>query len=288
MTIAIYGSRRQEANATALKAFFHQMHDRGVDVVMHRHLYNSLVQLIPAALKCVKRVVDTPDFTADTVISFGGDGTFLRTAMWVGDKQIPILGVNTGHLGYLTTASVSDLPSVLDELAQGDYTVERRQVLQVVSPEIDTWPYALNEVVVSKYDTSSMITADACINRRPLASYRADGLIVATPTGSTAYNLSVGGPIIQPMTSVWVLSPISAHSLGMRPLVVSNDCDIEIRVSSRATGFRLTLDGRTGTLPVNTEVCLRRAPFDVCLICRHGYEFPSALRNKLFWGQEMV
>lgn len=262
-------------------AFVNTLIGKGVHIVMHIKLYDSLSDTLGDS---PIEVTDSSDFHADVVLSFGGDGTFLRTAMWVGSKEIPILGINTGHLGYLTTARAEDLDQVTDDLLQGHYTVEERSLLHVVSPSLDTWPYALNEVVVNKNDTSSMVVVDTVIDGKPIASYRADGLIIASPTGSTAYNLSVGGPVVQPSAPVWVLSPIAAHSLSMRPLVVSDDSDISFTVDSRAGSFRLTLDGRTGTLPVGTTVKVRRAPFMVCVICRFGYEFPHALRTKLFWG----
>lgn len=286
MTIGIYGSRRQEDNKEALATFFAVLAAHSVKIVMHRHLYDSLAQFIPDVNRWVDSVVDSSDFSADVALSFGGDGTFLRTAMWVGDKEIPILGVNTGHLGYLTSAYIDDLPAIAAELLSGRYHLDCRSLIHVKGANISTWPYALNEVVVNKYDTSSIVTTDAEINGQPLASYRSDGLIVATPTGSTAYNLSAGGPVIQPTAPVWVMSPIAAHSLSMRPLVVSDDSVIDLTVSSRATGFRLTIDGRTGTLPVGSRIRLVRAPFRTRVICREGYEFPVPLRTKLFWGMK--
>lgn len=282
MRIGIYGSRRQHDSKEALVTFIGALLNKGVDIVMHKKLYDSLSDSLVDNADI--EVADSSDFYADVVLSFGGDGTFLRTAMWVGSKEIPILGINTGHLGYLTTARAEDLGDVINELLDGNYTVEERSLLRVVSPALDTWPYALNEVVVNKHDTSSMVEIDTSINGKPLASYRADGLIIATPTGSTAYNLSVGGPVVQPSAPVWVLSPIAAHSLSMRPLVVSDDSDIVFSVTSRASEFRLTLDGRTGTFPIGTTIKLCRAPFMVRVICRDGYEFPHALRTKLFWG----
>ncbi len=281
MIIGIYGSRRQNDNKEAIVAFINALLAKGVDLVMHRKLFDSLSDSLTDS---TIEVTDSADFFADVVLSFGGDGTFLRTAMWVGSKEIPILGINTGHLGYLTTARVEDLSQVIDDLLDGNYTVEERSLVHVVSPSLATWPYALNEAVVSKHDTSSMVEAEVKVNGMPIGSYKADGVIIATPTGSTAYNLSVGGPVVQPSAPVWVISPISAHSLSMRPFVLSDDSRISVNVTSRASEFRLTLDGRTDTLPVGTTVILRRAPFVVRVICRHGYEFPNALRTKLFWG----
>ena len=284
MKIAIYGSRRQDPYVKELSDFFLTLADAGAEIVMHRKLYTSLLRLMPLALKAVTRVADGPDFEADVAVSLGGDGTFLRTAMWVGSKDIPIIGINTGHLGYLSAATIGELPEVASELIAGNLTTETRSLIEVVSPVLKTWPYALNEVAVMKDESSSMITADTTINSTPLAVYRADGLIICTPTGSTAYNLSVGGPVMQPGAPVWAISPVAAHSLGMRPLVVSDDSDVAVRVTARAAGFRLSLDGRSTILPVGTEVMLRRAPFGLRIITRPGHEFPAPLRAKLGWG----
>lgn len=285
MKIAIYGSRRQDPYIKELSVFFSTLADAGAEVVMHRKLYSSLLHLMPLALKTVTRVADGHDFDADVAVCLGGDGTFLRTAMWVGSKNIPIIGVNTGHLGYLSAATIGELPEVATELISGHFTTETRSLIEVVSPAINTWPYALNEVAVMKDESSSMISADTTINGTPLAVYRADGLIICTPTGSTAYNLSVGGPVLQPGAPVWAISPVAAHSLRMRPLVVSDDSCVSVRVAARAAGFRLSLDGRSAILPVGTEVMLRRASFCLRLITRPGHEFPAPLRAKLGWGE---
>lgn len=285
MTIAIYGRRTQDEYAPQLSAFLQSLARHGIEVVMHRKLYDSLVRLMPASLAAVRKVTSGPDFAADVAISIGGDGTFLRTAMWVGSKQTPIIGINTGHLGYLSSASVGELDVLLDELMSGNYGISERTLVEVAEPEIPTWPYALNEAVVSKEETASIIEADTRVSGQPLVCYKADGLIVSTPTGSTAYNLSVGGPILQPSAPVWVISPIAAHSLGLRPLVVSDDAEIDITVSGRAPGFRLSLDGRSCTLPMGATVRLRRAPFRIRLITRPGHSFPAALRQKLHWSE---
>ncbi len=287
MTIAIYGSRQQEPYAAEIGGFLKDLAARGIDVVMHRKVYSVLSRLAPGALAAVRRVVDDGEFQADMAMSFGGDGTFLRTAMWVGTKELPILGVNTGHLGYLSGASIGELPDILPELLSGDFDIERRSQIEVsVNGEKNApeWPFALNEVTFTKDDATSIITADTRINGRDLASYRADGLIVATPTGSTAYNLSVGGPVVQPVAPVWVISPIAAHSLGLRPLVVADDTELEVTVSARSQSFRLSLDGRYCMLPTGSSVRLRRAPFVTRIIMRRTHAFPAALREKLNWN----
>lgn len=285
MKLAIYGSRRQEAYADQLGNFFTLLSSKGIEVVMHRKLYETLLHIMPARLAAVREVVDTPSFKADIAISIGGDGTFLRTAMWVADKEIPILGINTGHLGYLSSATIDELPDVVNELLNHQFTTSDRSLLQVVNPEIPTWPFALNEVVACKVETASIISAVTSIDGNALADYKADGLIICTPTGSTAYNLSVGGPIMEPTAPVWALTPIAAHSLSMRPLVVRDSAVIDITVEGRAREFRLTLDGRAVSLPIGQQIKLRKAPFAIKIVVRPGHCFPMALREKLHWNE---
>lgn len=258
----------------------------GFEIVMHPKLYTHLRAVMLPALAAVRRVTDQSDFTADVAVSIGGDGTFLRTAMWLGGKNIPVIGVNTGHLGYLTAFGVDRLVEVPDLLMSDGFVAERRALIEVESPQLTTWPYALNEVTVSKDDSASMINTCAVLDGQLLAEYRADGLIVSTATGSTAYNLSVGGPIIDPRTPVWVISPIAAHALTMRPLVVADSSRLSLCPDARAERFRLTLDGRSVSLPVGTEVKLRRADFEVIQLHLPDATFAETLRNKLHWGIE--
>lgn len=288
MKIAIYGSRRQQSALDPIAAFLGQLKERGIDAVMHRKLYNHLYESIPPQqLAAVRTVADNGLFDADLAVSLGGDGTFLRAAMWVGDKEIPIVGVNTGHLGYLTALSVDKLPQLLDSVEHDAFRIERRGLLQVVHPALPDYvgACALNEIAVSKVESSSMITAAVCIDGTELAEYRADGLIVCTSTGSTAYNLSVGGPIVQPTLDVTVISPVAAHSLSMRPLVVSADSEISIVPSARASHVRLSLDGRSSEIEVGSEICITRAPYKVLVVQPSERTFAETLRDKLHWGE---
>lgn len=285
MTIAIYGSRQLEAYAEPLGQFLELLAQAGASVAMHRKLYDVLACAMPRRLAAVRQVVDSPAFSADLAISIGGDGTFLRTAMWVADKQMPILGINSGHLGYLSAADITGLPALAPALLAGEYAIESRSLIQVVAPELPGWPYALNEVAFSKEENSSIITARASVNGQHLADYRADGLIVSTPTGSTAYNLSVGGPIIQPTAPVWAITPVAAHSLGMRPLVVSDSSEITVEATGRASAFRVSLDGRSHKLPIGTAVSLRKSPFPILMATLPGRTFAQRLRDKLHWNE---
>ena len=221
-------------------------------------------------------------------MSMGGDGTFLSTARAVGLVGIPIVGVNTGHLGFLADVDVADGKRLLKALVDGDFRQELRTVLKasiLQGPgEIDSKAFALNEIAILRHETASMIEVKTIINGSPLADYRGDGLIVSTPTGSTGYNLSVGGPIIEPSSSALSIAPIAPHSLSMRPVVVSDDAVIDIAIQSRAPSWRLSLDGQWITLPVETHVRIEKAPVTIKIVHTAGHTFASTLRSKLLWG----
>lgn len=288
MLIAIYGSRRQTPHAPQLQTLLHALAVGGAGIAMHPKLYEHLSGELGMSLPGVT-VADPyrSPAEADLALSIGGDGTFLRTAMWVGDKEIPIVGVNTGHLGFLTALPVDRLPQLLDELGGDAFRMESRGVLELCSPFIDphSAPYALNEIAIAKVETSSMIKADVSIDGKPLAQYSADGLIVCTATGSTAYNLSLGGPIVQPTVDVCVLSPVAAHSLTMRPMVVDGRSAIRIVPSGRASHVRLSLDSRYYEIETGTPVEIRRAPFTVRVLQPADRSFADILRDKLHWGE---
>lgn len=284
MKLAIYGSKRQQDYLPLIEQFMLELDRRSDSVVMHTKLYNYLLHLIPRALKCVTRVCDTCDFTADYAVSLGGDGSFLRTAAWVADKEIPVLGVNTGHLGFLASMDIDRLPQLPEIIERGAFSIVPLSLLEVVSPRIAGWPFALNEVTVSKSESSSIVGVNVWVDGVDLAHYRADGLIVATPTGSTAYNLSVGGPIVVPHAPVFVLSPIAAHSLSMRPVVLADDVTLDMQCEGRSPQYRISLDGRSSSHPMDEPVKLRRAPFVVRAMQLEGHNFPATLREKLAWG----
>ena len=283
MTIAIYGSRHQEAYIDILDQFLRLLHKRGVEVVMHPKLYNYLLHLRPLALAAVRRVSASLDGTPDLTLSIGGDGTYLRTVQWVGTRPTPILGVNTGHLGFLTAATIDQLPGLLDDFESGQFTPERHSLLEVRGVDLPFEGFALNEVTVAKDANASMVEVHTAINGRHLCDYRADGLIISTPTGSTAYALSVGGPIMAPSTPAIVLAPIAAHSLSMRPMVVGDDVAVELSVSGRADHFRISVDGRSCTLPMGTPLTVCRAAHTVTLLRRVDRDFASVLTTKLGW-----
>nr|WP_303428989.1 NAD(+)/NADH kinase [uncultured Muribaculum sp.] len=234
MRIAVYGNSYQEEHLEELSALFELLSTHNAWVEIEASFYRYLCKVLPTPPK-INDVIEGDDFSAAIALSLGGDGTFLRTAQWVGKKEIPILGINTGHLGYLADVRISDVGKCLECVFNGNHRIDSRTMIEVdcAETDVDGWPYALNEVAILKQDTSSMIDMEARIGDVLLANYRGDGLIVSTPTGSTGYNLSVGGPILEPSAPVWAISPIAAHSLTMRPLVVSDDSVFSVTTHSQ-------------------------------------------------------
>lgn len=290
MKVAIFGKRRQSPDDIIhIQALISHLSELGVFVCVDRHFYEAMTRMTGTPLDA-DDVFEDDDFTADFCFSIGGDGTFLRTARRVATKEIPILGFNTGHLGFLAEHCISEAPEMVDRLLAGDYSVEARSLLEgkgvggKVKAGVSGWGFALNEIAILRQDTASMITVNTLLDGMPVASYQGDGLIVSTLTGSTAYNLSVGGPIVQPTAPCWVLSPIAPHSLTMRPLVVADSHIIDISVESRTDTYRVTLDGRSLILPIDVRLRLRRASFVTNVVHTPDHNFIDTLREKLLWG----
>lgn len=286
--VAIYGSRRQDPYFRELDGLFAFLESKGFRVYVHPKLAGYLAEN-NVEMGYAVPVERVPEGTG-LVLSIGGDGTFLRAARWVGDREIPILGVNTGHLGFLSGCGIKDVREMIDDICRGNVAVERRMLLNVIVRHgmREFWQFALNEVAVLKDDTSSMISVKTYINGHYLADYRADGLIVATPTGSTAYNMSAGGPLLEPTINCMVLSPIAPHTLTLRPLVVGADSELELTVEGRSNCYRLSLDDRSYRIPMGEKIIIRRASFSTLLIRRKDTTFATVLRDKLLWGAKSL
>ena len=224
------------------------------------------------------------------LVSFGGDGTILRATTFVRDTGIPIVGVNTGRLGFLSTFKKEDVRKVVQEFVQGAYTIVERSLVEVSKdsgiPEFNELNFAFNEVTVSRKDTTSMITVETYLNDEYLTSYWADGLIISTPTGSTGYSLSCGGPVIVPTAKSLVLTPIAPHNLNARPLVISDETEIRLKVSGREEHHLVSLDSRIASVANGTELTIRKAPFTIKMIEYTSESFLKTLRNKLLWGED--
>ena len=224
------------------------------------------------------RVFDTLDFTPDYAISMGGDGTLLKTADRVGSGNIPIIGVNTGRLGFLADVSPDEIEQFFQALYERRCFIEEHAVISCAAGN------ALNDIAVLKRDNASMITIHARVNGHSLVTYQADGLIVSTPTGSTAYNLSNGGPIMAPHTGIFCLTPVAPHSLNLRPVVVNDDCVIELTIESRTHNYLVAVDGRSSTQDEQTKVVITKAPYHIRIVRRHEQSYFSTLREKMMWG----
>ena len=224
----------------------------------------------------------------DFALSIGGDGTFLRTVEQVVEHHVPVIGINTGRLGFLADVRKEQWQQVLAYIVRGDYTLVQRSMIAVsrdAMPLSDS-PYALNDVAILKHDDASMLTIHALLDGNPLVTYRADGLVISTPTGSTAYSLSNGGPIITPSAEVLCLTPIAAHSLNMRPLVIPQDSQVSLQVESRTQTFLTTIDGRPVRCEGTTPIVIEKAPHNVNIVKTDDRNYLSTLRRKMMWGAD--
>ena len=233
-------------------------------------------------------IITDNNFSASFAISLGGDGTFLNTAARVGEKEIPIIGINTGRLGFLAEVLPKDFEKLIESLRRGDYFIEHRSLLRVCdnANQLNIYPYALNEVAILKHDNSSMISIRALVDGHYLTTYQADGLLISTPTGSTGCSLSVGGPIISPTSPCIALTPVAPHSLNVRPIILNDDITIRLQVKSRNHNFLTSIDGRSQNLDDHVELMIRRAPYRIHLVKRSNSHFFDTLRNKLLWGAD--
>lgn len=229
----------------------------------------------------------------DFALSVGGDGTFLTSAAAIGDKNIPILGVNCGHLGFLAEVQTQDLDDIMQKLVDGQYTIERRSLLhlsvldQEGTPREDLIlsPNALNEIAILKQGLTNMLTIETRVNGELLHTYHSDGLVIATPTGSTAYNLSIGGPLLVPQSRGIILTPIAPHSLTVRPIVMLDEWKFDFKISSRYDAYMVSVDGRSQSLSTDMSLHIERAPYSVKVVQIGDNGFLKSLRTKLNWGK---
>lgn len=281
--IAIYGSRRQPDSLKELPRLFKFLNQHNLRVYVQTKFAHYLEENDVDTFGAIPADRIPPGVSL--VMSLGGDGTFLRAARWIGDREIPILGVNTGHLGFLASCGLPEVETMLKDVCMGNIRVERRMIIEVVSDAIpkDKWRYALNEITFMR-SGSSMLNVNASVNGFFLADYRGDGLIVSTPTGSTAYSLSAGGPIIAPTLDCMCLCPVAPHTLTLRPLVAGGDSEICLFPESRSANFILSIDDQSIILPAQGEFRIRKAPFSAIVIGKKNEEFPDILRQKLLWS----
>jgi len=288
LKFALFGNVYQAVKSASIQRVLACIGSYGAELAVDKDYYDFLkgsLQLdVPAS-----RIFEGSDFEADFAISMGGDGTFLMTASRVGGKNIPILGINMGRLGFLADVVPDEIENCLRALHEEDYAVESRAVIQVEADgqQLGTANCALNDVSVLKRDTASMISIRTSIDGEYLTTYQADGLIVSTPTGSTAYSLSNGGPIIVPGTGVLLMTAVAPHSLNVRPIVIPDSAVVTLDVESRSHSFLVAIDGRSVTCEEGTRITLRRAPYNIRVVKRSGKKYFTTLREKMMWGADV-
>lgn len=287
MNIAIYGRKVNKQNIPYYNEIINTLRSLDWNPIIEKELKKELIQKIGLSNK-TDEFTSSSDFKQgiDLTLSIGGDGTFIQTVGFIRDSGVPILGINTGRLGFLANISKDQIQYSVDQVKQKNYTFEKRSLLRVETEQnlFGEDNFALNEVTFHKKDTSSMLTVHATLDDNYLNSYWADGLIIATPTGSTAYNLSCGGPIITPGCQVHILTPIAAHNLNVRPMVVPDHLPIKLSIEGRERKYLLSLDGKSKSIKRGEEVLITKAEFMINVVKFEQNNFLETIRNKMLWG----
>ncbi|MFN3917212.1 MAG: NAD kinase [Flavobacteriales bacterium] len=287
MKIAIYGRTVEKEHKAFLGQLFIQLKEMDATVFVHQRFFDALSNVLklntPVTVFKSRREIDGP---VDMLFSLGGDGTILDTVTYIGKSDIPILGINLGRLGFLANTSMDEISEVLRRIKCKEYTIEKRDLI-CVNTENELFGkhnFALNEFSVIKKDSSSMLVIHTYINNEFVNSYWSDGLIIATPTGSTAYSLSCGGPIIVPGTDVFIINPIAPHNLNVRPIIVPDNVTIKLKIEGREEKYLASLDSRSKALNAGEWLAIEKASFSINLVKFEDYSFFKTLRNKLHWG----
>ena len=288
MRIAVVSIAYSPVSREPLQRLFDALYESGTDIC----LYAPFSELIRDEIMLYGKISTFTDDTlpaVDYVFSVGGDGTLLHAVGIVKDSGIPILGINTGRLGYLTSASVNEIRDVIGALRAGDISIEHRTLLRLDTKGncFGGFNRALNDFTIHKKDSSSMITVHAKVNGVFLNSYWGDGLIISTPTGSTAYSLSCGGPIVAPECDVFIITPIAPHNLNVRPLVIPSDSIITLAAETRNQNYLVSLDSRSASIDCPAEFVIQRESFRVNTVRLSAQTFPATIRGKLLWGSDI-
>jgi len=284
--IAVYGKRLEENHFSFVQLLFQKLLEKEVEVVVHKSFYEDLSENLSLD-KRLKTFVNHDDINdINYMFSIGGDGTLLKTITFVRDKNIPILGINTGRLGFLTSITTEEINVAIEDILKGNFDLDTRALLSLGTESnlFGDINYALNEITLQKKDTSSMITIQVYLGDDFLNTYWADGLIISTPTGSTAYSLSCNGPIIMPGSDNIIITPIAPHNLNVRPIVIPGNTELTLKIEGRTENFLVALDSRSLTVPMSIKLKIRKSPHQINLIRLKNYSFLNTLRTKLIWG----
>lgn len=291
MRFAIYSRLIKDKDIPAAQELFDVISALGIETVVFQQYLEQLKGKVklPNNISTFSNHEELKKEGADVMITMGGDGTILDTPLLIREMNIPVAGVNLGRLGFLSNIEKEKISSVVEEISKGAFNVEERSLLQIESniPIFEGQNFALNDCTLLKRDTSSMIIVHTYINGEYLNSYWADGVIIATPTGSTGYSLSCGGPIILPNSNNFIITAVAPHNLTVRPIVISDDSVISFQIEGRAENFLCTLDSRFETITSKHRIAVKKADFTFKLIKLGGTNFLSTIRNKLSWGSDI-
>lgn len=287
LKFAIFGNEYQARKSTSIEKILEYLVQKGAEIYVENAYYEFLTRSQHIDVKAAG-VFEDYNFDVDYVISMGGDGTFLKAASRVGAKGTPIIGVNMGRLGFLADVLPGEVEAALDSLYAGECQIEEHAVIQVEAEGgvLAGNPFALNDIAVLKRDDASMISIRTQVDGEFLVNYQADGLIVTTSTGSTAYNLSNGGPIIIPQSSSLCLTPVAPHSLNIRPVVINDTAEITLDVESRSHNYLVAIDGRSERMTEGTRLVIRKAAHTIKIVKQRNQRYFSTLREKLMWGAD--
>lgn len=287
LKFAIFGNEYQARKSTSIEEILDYLAQKGAEIYVENAYYEFLTRSQHIDVKAAG-VFEDYNFDVDYVISMGGDGTFLKAASRVGAKGTPIIGVNMGRLGFLADVLPGEVEAALDSLYAGECQIEEHAVIQVEAEGgvLAGNPFALNDIAVLKRDDASMISIRTQVDGEFLVNYQADGLIVTTSTGSTAYNLSNGGPIIIPQSSSLCLTPVAPHSLNIRPVVINDTAEITLDVESRSHNYLVAIDGRSERMTEGTRLVIRKAAHTIKIVKQRNQRYFSTLREKLMWGAD--
>jgi NAD+ kinase len=291
MKVAIYGRRFNQSFNGSLIRIFEELKAYSIEYVIYKPFSEFIETKVHYATGAKATFTsDNCDWNGiDMLITIGGDGTMLEAVTWMRDKNIPILGINSGRLGFLANVSKEYIVQALEQVMKGEFTLEKRSLIEI-STEIDDFQgnnFALNEVALQKYISSSMIKVNAWYNDEFINTYWSDGLIVSTPTGSSAYSLSCGGPIVHPDSESFVLTPIAPHNLTVRPLVVSDNGVIRLKIEGKQKEAKLSLDYRSISREFYSEIIIKKAKFNINLVKLFNINYFSTLQKKLMWGVDL-
>lgn len=288
MNILIYGTKYKEENLPYLNAFFRALEENDITAYIYEPYAKDInsYEVDHPSYPSISTHEDLAKANIDYVITLGGDGTILSAITLIKDLNIPIMGINLGRLGFLSNVEKSRIKKSIKDLVDGNYIRQSRSLIKLESniPAFKDFPYALNDFTLHKRDTSSMVTIHTYVDDQFLNSYWADGLIIATPTGSTGYNLSCGGPIIFPNSGNFVITPVAPHNLNVRPVVLSDASKIALQIEGRSENFLCTLDSRYETVTSEHELLISCSPFRVNFAIPQGVNFMNTIREKLMWG----